>query len=235
MTKERILVVDDEKNIRKTLEQCLQTDYEVVTAVNGEDGLDKFSEDEFAVVLLDMKLPGIDGIKVLEKIKKQDNEANVIMITGFGSVKTAVQTMKLGAIDYLRKPFTPDEIREIVQEVIDRDKMEVVEEELDSYEDYFRYAKSCINNRKFEKGRKYLQKAVSLDTSKPEAFNLLGVIFEMQDDLKEAQKKYRAALALDPSYKPAQENLDRTTQFEYQKSDINLGELDNENDEIEEE
>ncbi|ADL12885.1 response regulator [Acetohalobium arabaticum] len=234
MTQEKILIVDDEKNIRKTLKQCLQTDYEVVTAVNGEDGIDKFAEDDFAVILLDMKLPGIDGIKVLEEIKKEDNGANVIMITGFGSVKTAVKTMKLGAVDYLRKPFTPDEIRKIVQEVIDRDRIEIVEEELDSYEDYVQYAKSCINDRKFEKAREYLQKAVSLDTSKPEAFNLLGVIFEMQDKLKEAQKEYRAALALDPSYKPARDNLDRTTQFEYQKRDINLGEVDEEEDETEE-
>ncbi|GAB6138262.1 sigma-54-dependent transcriptional regulator [Halanaerobaculum tunisiense] len=226
----KILVVDDEKNIRITLKQCLTTDYEVVTAVNGEDGLEKFKEDNFDIVLLDMKLPGMDGLEVLRQVKQVDKEASVIMITGFSSVETAVETMKLGAIDYLRKPFTPDEIKDIVSEVIARNDLEFQEEELNTYQDYLHYAKSCINNQDLDKGYEYLKKAVSLDTSKPEAFNLLGVILELEDQDLEAQKKYRAALALDPSYKPAQENLERTSQFEYDKSDINLGADEKERD-----
>ncbi|GAB6099296.1 hypothetical protein JCM16358_11750 [Halanaerocella petrolearia] len=224
MVQDKILVVDDEKNIRITLKQCLTEEYEVVTAVNGEDGVEKFKEDDFSVVLLDMKLPGMDGLEVLRQIKDFNKQANVIMITGFGSVKTAVETMKLGAIDYLRKPFTPDEIKEIVAEVIERNNLELEEDELDSYKDYLNYAKACINRQELDKGYEYLQEAVSLDTSKPEAFNLLGVVLELKDEVLEAQKKYRAALALDPSYDPAQQNLERTSQFNYNKDDINLGE-----------
>ncbi|WP_018248357.1 sigma-54-dependent transcriptional regulator [Orenia marismortui] len=220
----KILIIDDEKNIRITLKQCLNQDYEVVTAVNGEDGLDKFQADNFDLVLLDMKLPGINGIEVLKQLKELDNNINTIMITGFGTIETAVETMKLGAIDYLRKPFAPDEIREIVKEVINRTNLEASKEELSSYEEYLSYAKSAITKRDFKKGYDYLQKAVSLDADKPEAFNLMGGILELQDKLLEAQKKYRAALALDPSYQPAQDNLERSTQFDYQKEDINLGE-----------
>ncbi|MCK8817962.1 response regulator [Natroniella sulfidigena] len=226
----KVLVIDDEKNIRITLTKCLEKDYEVVTAVNGEDGLEKIEEGDFEIILLDMKLPGIDGMEVLKKIEELDSEASVIMITGFGTVKTAVEAMKLGALDYLRKPFSSDEIRGVVQEVLERRTSKLQEEELNSYEDYLNYAKSCINQRDFKKGEKYLQKAVALDTSKPEAFNLLGVILELRDKILEAQKKYRAALSLDPTYQPAKDNLNRTTKFNYERKGINLGDENQEGD-----
>lgn len=222
--KKKVLIIDDEKNIRFTLQKSLEDEYEVTTAVNGEDGLDKFKKDEYDIVLLDMKLPGMDGIEALKQIKEKDKTANVIIITGFGSVDSAVETMKLGAIDYLNKPFTPDEIKEIVNEVISREELELEEEDLESYDDYLNYAKRCINNQDLEEGHKYVKKAVSLDTSKPEAFNLLGVILEYKNNPLEAQKQYRAALALDPSFKPAQQNLERTSQFEYSKKDIKIDE-----------
>lgn len=224
--KKRILIIDDEKNIRFTLKKSLENEYNIVTAVNGEDGIEKFTDDDFDLVLLDMKLPGMDGIETLKQIKKKDQKANIVIITGFGSVDSAVETMKLGAIDYLNKPFTPEEIKEIVNEVISREQLELKEEELESYEDYLRFAKRCINNQELEKGYEYLQKAVSLDTSKPEAFNLLGVILEYKNQPLKAQKQYRAALALEPSYKPAQENLERTSQMEYSKRDIKIDDED---------
>ena len=232
---EKILIVDDEKNIRLTLEKCLTENYDIVTAVNGEDALNKFEVDKFEVVLLDMKLPGLDGLEILEKIKKKDKEVKVVIITGYGSVETAVETMKLGAIDYLRKPFTPDEIKEVVNEVIARESSEVNKEELVTYEDYLKYAKDLITKQKFEEAKESLKQAVSLDTSKPEAFNLLGVILEMQEKELEAQKKYRASLALDPTYQPAQDNLDRTSEFEYDVDDANLGEFEEEEEEKKEE
>ncbi len=225
-----ILIIDDEKNIRFTLKKSLEGDYEVVTAVNGEDGIEKFKENEFDLTLLDMKLPGMDGMEVLKQIKDIDKTADIIIITGFGSVDSAVETMKLGAIDYLRKPFTPDEIKEIVEEVIERKEKELKEENLESYEDYLTFAKSCINSQQLEKGYEYIKKAVSMDTSKPEAFNLLGVIMEYKNKPLEAQKQYRAALAIDPSYKPAQQNLERTSQFEYSKKDIKMDEEDEDKD-----
>ncbi|MFO7814564.1 MAG: response regulator [Halanaerobiales bacterium] len=218
----KILIIDDEKNIRFTLKKSLENDYNIVTAVNGEDGIEKFSNEDFDLVLLDMKLPGVNGIDTLKQIKEEDQKANIVIITGFGSVDSAVETMKLGAIDYLNKPFTPEEIKEIVNEVISREQLELKEDELESYDDYLKFAKSCINNQELEKGYEYLQEAVSLDTSKPEAFNLLGVILEYKNKPLKAQKQYRAALALDPSYKPAQENLERTSQFDYSKRDIKL-------------
>ena len=222
MSNEKILVIDDEKNIRNNLTKCL-TDYDVETAVNGEEGLKKFRDEEYDLVLLDMKLPGISGIDVLAKIKEVDPGAIVVMITGYGSVETAVKTMKLGAVDYLSKPFTCDEILEAVKSVLKRKQAEMSEDELSTYDEFVDFAKNCIVDRQFSKALKYLQKAVSLDTSNPEAFNLMGILLEMENEVLEAQKKYRAALALDPTYKPAQENLDRTTQRDYSKEGMNFG------------
>lgn len=231
MSKKKILIIDDEKNIRFTLKKSLEDAYEVLTAVNGEDGIDKFRKEELDLVLLDMKLPGMDGIETLKQIKSEDKTANIIIITGFGSVESAVETMKLGAIDYLNKPFTPEEIKDIVKEVISREEMEMKEEDLQNYEEYLKYAKKCINNQELDQGYEYLQKAISMDTSKPEAFNLIGVILEYKNDVLEAQKKYRAALALDPSYKPAQDNLERTSKFDYSKRDIKMEDENEENKE----
>ncbi len=229
--KKSILIIDDEKNIRFTLKKSLEDEYNVITAVNGEDGIEKFQKNDFDLVLLDMKLPGMDGIEALKEIKDEDKTANVIIITGFGSVESAVETMKLGAIDYLNKPFTPKEIKDNVKEVISREELELKEDELESYNDHLKFAKKCINNQKLDKGYEYLQKAISMDTSKPEAFNLIGVILEYKNKPSEAQKQYRAALAIDPSYKPAQENLERTSQFKYSKKDIKMEDENEENKE----
>lgn len=206
----KILIVDDEKNIRLTLKTALKNaGYEVETAVNGEDGLSKVNEEEFPVILLDMKMPGIDGIQFLKELNNKEIETKVIMITGYGSVETAVETLKLGAIDYLRKPFKPEEIIEIVEDVFKKYELENTEREVEGFEDYINLAKKAINKRNFSKAKEMLQKATSENFEKPAPFNLLGIIYEMQHKQPEAMKMYRAALALDPSYKPANDNIER--------------------------
>jgi DNA-binding response OmpR family regulator len=208
--KNKVLIVDDEKNIRLTLKTALsKAGYEVETAVNGEDGLSKLQEEGFPVILLDMKMPGMDGIQFLKEITNADLETKVIMITGYGSVETAVETLKLGAVDYLRKPFKPEEIIGIVEDVFERYKVENSEKEVESFEEYIMLAKNAINKRDFSRAKEILQKATSLDSEKPEPFNLLGIIYEMQHKQGEAMKMYRAALALEPGYKPANDNIER--------------------------
>lgn len=231
MTK-RILIIDDEKNIRNTLSHSLKNDqYEVDTAVNGEDGIKKFKKDNYDLVLIDMKMPGIDGIETLSKLKEINQQVEVIMITAYGTIETAVESMKLGACEYLRKPFSPKEIREIVIQVLERQELQ--EEELDDFDSYVEFAKSCITNRQYDKAAKCLKKAISLDATKPEPFNLLGVLLEIRNEVNKAQKQYRAALALDPTYKPAQDNLERTGKLDYSMHGMNLGEEDKDIDEDE--
>jgi len=109
MTKARILVIDDEDIVRTSCSRTLVPEgYEVALAKNGVEGIRMLGESKFDVVLTDLKMPDMDGIEVLRKIKEQWPETEVIIITGYQTVDTAVKSIKLGANDYIEKPFTPD-------------------------------------------------------------------------------------------------------------------------------
>ncbi len=107
-----ILVVDDEvavnNNIRKILSK---KGYQVDQAVNKEEALEQIEAKNYSLVLLDLRIPGVKGLELLEAIVDKNPDAKVIMITGYASIETAVEAARIGAIDYLPKPFTPDEIR----------------------------------------------------------------------------------------------------------------------------
>ncbi len=222
----RILVVDDEKNIRLTLEKALSNaGYEVETALNGEDGLEKIKENEYPVILLDMKMPGMDGLEFLKKVNEIKYQTRVVMITGYGNVETAVDTMKLGAVDFLRKPFKPQEILGVVDNVFERYQLENNGKEANSFEDILNLAKGEINKKNFIEAIELLKKATSTDSEKPEPFNLMGIIYELKNQQAKAMKMYRAALALDPSYRPATDNLQRASEMTNQPdiNDMDLG------------
>jgi len=116
----KILVVDDEHLIRWSLEQNLKKQgYEIITAGTGEDALRLAREQQPDLVLLDIQLPGISGIEVLEKIKEFDDEIIVIMLTAHGGLETAVNAMRLGAHDYVSKPFNLDELSIIIKKALE--------------------------------------------------------------------------------------------------------------------
>lgn len=120
MKKTKILVVDDEHLIRWSLEQNLKKQgYEVVTAGNGEDALRLAREEQPELVLLDIQLPGIGGLEVLERIKEFDEDIIVIMLTAHGGLETAVNTMRLGAYDYINKPFNLDELSIVIKKALE--------------------------------------------------------------------------------------------------------------------
>lgn len=103
----RILVVDDELEVCKMLKKFLtKKGYEVYTALNGEDALDVVKEERPHVVLLDIRMPGMDGIECLKRIKETDEGVGVIMITAVKQDETGRQAMKLGAFDYITKPLS---------------------------------------------------------------------------------------------------------------------------------
>ena len=120
MRKHKILVVDDEHLIRWSLEQNLKKQgYEVLTAGSGEDALRLLREEMPDLILLDIQLPGINGMEVLEKIKEMDEEVIVIMVTALGVLETAVKAMRLGAYDYLNKPFNLDELAIVIKKALE--------------------------------------------------------------------------------------------------------------------
>lgn len=119
MTQRTILVVDDEKNIRLMLAQALASDEtHVETAVNGEEALEKLQETAYDLVLLDLRLPGMDGLDVLREIQKQKSKPPVIVLTAHGTVESAVEAMRIGAANYLQKPFAPRELRQAVDSAL---------------------------------------------------------------------------------------------------------------------
>lgn len=110
----RVLVADDEMNMRRVLEAILRREgYEVVTAANGVDALAGMSRN-IHTVITDLKMPGLDGMGLLRKLQTEYPEVPVVMITAHGSVENAVEAVKLGAFDYLEKPFEQEQIRQIV-------------------------------------------------------------------------------------------------------------------------
>jgi putative PEP-CTERM system response regulator len=109
-----VLIVDDEVGARESLKMILKNDYEVILAKDAEEAFFQIKAHSPDVVLLDIILPDLDGLKVLERIKQNDPDMVVIMITATKTVKTAVEAMKLGAYDYVTKPFEIDELRLII-------------------------------------------------------------------------------------------------------------------------
>ncbi|MFW6140292.1 MAG: sigma-54-dependent transcriptional regulator [Acidobacteriota bacterium] len=121
--KPRFLIIDDEESIRDSCSQVLiKEGYSVNTSKDGREALNILNDSEFDVILLDLKLPGVPGIEILKKIKNSHFATAVIIITGFASIESAVNTIKEGAFDYLAKPFSPEELRIIVKKALNTKK-----------------------------------------------------------------------------------------------------------------
>jgi DNA-binding NtrC family response regulator len=117
----KILVVDDELIIRVSCEKALIPEgYEVKSAASGIEALEILENEHFPLILLDLKMPDMDGIEVLKKTKERWPNTKVIIITGYSTVETAVQALRLGAYNYIEKPFTPDALLAAVKEVFEK-------------------------------------------------------------------------------------------------------------------
>jgi len=114
-----ILVIDDQESMRDSCQQTLsRSGYYVETAENGGKGLEILKKKAYDLVILDLKMPGLNGLEVLEKIKEDDPEIVVVVITGYATIESAVEAMKKGAYDFIPKPFTPESLRVIVKRAI---------------------------------------------------------------------------------------------------------------------
>lgn len=215
MNSRPILIVDDEKNIRLALSMALeQLNVPVETAASGEEALEKVAQAEYELMLLDLRMPGVDGMEVLRQVSQRLPELKVIIITAYGSIDLAVEAMKLGAVDFLQKPFDVSQVREMVRRILEK------QEETPGYDDYMALAKERILERFFEVAGVYAQKAIFLNPDRPEALNLLGGIAESKGNRREAEEYYRAALTRDANYSPAQHNLDRIVSGSYAQQGI---------------
>ena len=124
MIQKRILIVDDEENFRHMLSVILKKErYDVETASNGEEGLQKISVSPFDQILCDIRMPHMDGMEFLSEAQKLGIDATIIMMSAYGTIDTAIEAMKLGAYDYISKPFKPDEIILTLKKAEERERL----------------------------------------------------------------------------------------------------------------
>jgi DNA-binding NtrC family response regulator len=119
-----VLIVEDHDRLREQLGQFYEQEgFKVATAACGEEGIERLSQEKFAIVVSDVKMPGIDGFQLARHVREKYPDTDVILITAFGNIKQAVEAMKLGASDYITKPFQPEAIRLVSEKLIERRRL----------------------------------------------------------------------------------------------------------------
>jgi DNA-binding response OmpR family regulator len=235
--KKRILIVDDENNVRMMYRTALETeDLDVTEAASGAQAVEEFAKGEFDVAVLDLRMPEMDGLELLQTMRDKNIKTPAVIITAYGDVPNAVKAMKLGAIDFLAKPVTPEELRKLLNEVIQRHAVAMppargrrpvppkyrAEPTL-----HLLAAKRAINNREFDLARDHLAEVIKQNDCMIEAHNLMGVLFEMKHEYAIAKRCYGRAIAIDSNYEPAQQNMRRIFElfhFGASKESFNLDE-----------
>jgi DNA-binding NtrC family response regulator len=230
----RTLIVEDERNVRMMYRAALETEgFDVTEAESGTAALERFAQLQFDVAVLDLRMPEMDGLELLEVMRDKNIRTPAVIITAYGDVPNAVKAMKLGAIDFLAKPVTPEQLRTLLNEVIERhvpapapDRKKAPKYRTEPNIHLFA-AKRAINNREFDAARGHLAEVIRQNDRMIEAHNLLGVLFEMKQEYAVAKKCYGRAIAIDSHYEPAQQNMRRLFElfhFGSSKEPINLGE-----------
>jgi DNA-binding response OmpR family regulator len=206
------MIVEDEPNVRLVFRAALESDrYTLTTAEDGETALRWLGQERFDLVLLDLRMPGIGGMEVLRRLRAAGSNVPVVVITAHDSVPNAVEAMKLGAIDFLAKPLTPEALRRVVAEVLARDpgspSDQVPAATTAGPRDVLSSAKCALNHRLWFRAEALLHEAIKERPHSAEPWYLLGVLHEVQCKARAAKEAYLAALLVDPSYEPAKLHL----------------------------
>ena len=206
----RLLVVDDEPNVRLNYRITLEGEgYKIIETGTALDALQKLRTQPFDLAILDMRMPEMDGLELLAAMRREEIGTPAVIITAFSDVPHAVRAMRLGAIDFLQKPLRPEELRQVVAEILLRHQPEQKVIEPDDFEGHLTAAKRLINLREFGAAKGHILRALELNAKSPEAFNLAGVLAELLDDYDRAKKCYGQAIRINKRYEPAQQNMRR--------------------------
>ena len=175
----RILVVDDTKNIRVLLSTCLELrGYDAITADNGVEALEIINDknQKIDLIFLDIRMPGLSGTEILKNIKYIRNNCPVVIMTAFATVKNAVECTKLGALIYLQKPFSPERINLVLDEIENKKKIGSIDEDIDVLLDEVRELldKKENTNEAFNS----LKKALSINPYYKETYLLISKLNE---------------------------------------------------------
>jgi len=205
-----ILVVDDERNVRLMYRAALDNMFKVDEADSAAKALEMFIAHRYDVAILDLRMPEMTGLELLEQMNHLGINTPVVFVTAYADVPNAVSAMKFGAIDFLQKPVTPDQLRTIVKDILVRHTIdERKNQEPHDFEYFLRCAKRAINLRDFSSARRNLISALEIDADSPQALNLAGVMFEMREEFDQARRYYGRAIKVSKGFEPAQANMRR--------------------------
>jgi FixJ family two-component response regulator len=205
-----ILIVDDERNVRLMYRAALDSLFDVDEAESASDALEMFRDHRYDVAILDLRMPEMTGLELLERMNEADIKTPVVFITAYADVPNAVNAMKCGAIDFLQKPITPVQLRAVVKDVLVRHSQEERKSpEPHDFEYFLRCAKRAINLRDFAAARSNLVSALEINPDSPQALNLAGVMFEMREEFDQAKRYYGRAIKVSKDFEPAQANMRR--------------------------
>jgi DNA-binding NtrC family response regulator len=202
-SKKRVLIVDDEPNVRLMLETTLSSaGYLVTEAGDGQAALDRLSSSgpDHDLILLDLLMSRMDGMELLRRLRSTGNIIPVVILTAHGSIPEAVEAMKLGAIDFLTKPTTPDALRRVVAEVIERNAVPIApappSETDPKPADRSRQiafdlarAKRAVNRGRFSEAEALLRDVIVFDPRSSEAHELLDRLLILKE--QEARGSFR--------------------------------------------
>jgi DNA-binding response OmpR family regulator len=215
-----ILIVDDEPNVRLVFRTALESaGYAVAEAGDGASAVDRQRAAPAGLILLDLHMPGLGGMEVLRRLRAAGDSTPVVIVTAHGSIPDAVAAMKLGAIDFLAKPLTPEALRAVVADVLDRHAPIEGEGQVrpgrttltaaGQFAQDLRDAKRLLNHCEFDRAEASLRRALVVDPQSAEAHNLMGVLHESRNEHDDSYREYRAALKADGRFEPAQHNMRR--------------------------
>ncbi|APW58949.1 response regulator [Paludisphaera borealis] len=210
----RILIVEDEPNVRLVFcTALLSNDYTLSTAADGESALRWLKQEPADVVLLDLHMPGMGGMGFLRRLREAGIDVPVVIVSAHDQVPNVVQAMRLGAIDFVPKPVTPEALRRIVAEVLSRtaklappakpEPKAAPASASGATADALTRAKAAFNRRAFGDAEAALRQAIGGVSRCAEGHYLLGVLHELRGERHAAYSAYRAAVQADPEFEPA--------------------------------
>ncbi|HEY3150432.1 MAG TPA: response regulator [Candidatus Binatia bacterium] len=201
-----ILVVDDERNIRNNLGMVLEAEgYKVDTASNGDDAIRRVKEGLYDIAFVDIQMPQMDGLELLRYLRGLRPKMPVVMLTAYGTVSRAVEAMKLGAVDFLEKPFDPKTISLLCQEILERQKIGTS----GTVDELLHLAELARERKAYTEARVYLKIAIQRDVTRPEPYYQLGELAESDGRTSHAVHYYYMALDAQPTFEPARDALKR--------------------------
>jgi two-component system, OmpR family, alkaline phosphatase synthesis response regulator PhoP len=201
-----ILVVDDERNIRNNLGMVLEAEgYKIDKCANGDDAILHVKQGRYDIAFVDIQMPKMDGLELLRYLRGLRPKMPVVILTAYGTVHRAVEAMKLGAVDFLEKPFDPKVIQLLCKEILEREKVGTS----GTVDDLLRLAGLARERKAFTEARVHLKLAMMRGLTRPEPYYELGSLAEEEGQVNHAVQYYYMALEAQSDFAPARAALTR--------------------------